>query len=228
MTASNATVRPKHLKASYLAPGEGLLRESLGTPLFYLPGPVLALLVALFFDYGAMTVRYSGLPAIPGVTWAFSHFPTFGAYAPMNYLSVFFIALTILAVLWLAYRYLRWISTVYAITTSRVIIQRGILSRDFDQIPIAQIRGVDVHQTIFDRIFRFGTIVISSEGGNRQTRLGNEAWKGIPHPFDLQRVIETATQSLARTNANPPAASPASPPPTAPPAAPPVVRPGPS
>jgi uncharacterized membrane protein YdbT with pleckstrin-like domain len=204
MTVSLPPATPKHLKASYLAASETLLRETLGTPLFYLPGPVLALLVALFFDYIALTVRFSALPPVPGFTWAFGSFPSFGAYGPANYLSVLFIFFTILAVLWLGYRYARWISTVYAVTSSRVIVQRGILSRDFDQIPVLQVRGVDVHQTIFDRIFGFGTVVISSEGGNRDTRLGNEAWKGIPHPFEFQRLIETATQNLAQNNSTGP------------------------
>jgi membrane protein YdbS with pleckstrin-like domain len=213
---------PKHLKATYLAQGETLLRETLGTLLFYLPGPVLALLLALFFDYSALTVRFTALPAVPGVTWAFGQFPTVGQYAPANYLGFFFIAVTIVAVLWLGIRYARWISTVYAVTTSRVIVQRGILSRDFDQIPVLQVRGMDVHQSFADRIFGYGTIVISSEGGNRQTRIGNEAWKGIPRPFELQRIIETATQNLARNNSASavvvpaplaaPAAAPATPP----------------
>jgi len=225
MSAPAPRRTPKHLNASYLAEGEGLLRETLGTPWFYLPGPVLALFVALVLDYSALTLRFSGFPAVPGLTWAFGRLPTFGAYAPANYLSLLFTALTILAVLWLGVRYLRWVSTVYAVTTSRVLIQRGILSRDFDQIPISQVRGIDVHQTIFDRLFRYGTIVVSSEGGNRLTRLGNEAWNGIPNPFDLQRVIETATQTLARSNAAPPVAPVAA---AAPSPSPDPARPGPA
>jgi hypothetical protein len=202
-TVTTPPARPRHLKASYLAPGEALLRESLGTPWFYLPGPILALLLVLFFDYSALTLRSASLPAVPGLTWAFGGLPTVGQYGPGNYVTAFFLFLTILAVLWLTVRYARWISTVYAVTTSRVIIQRGILSRDFDQIPILQVRGIDVHQTILDRIFHYGTIVISSEGGNRLTRLGNESWQGIPHPFEFQRIIEAATQNLARTNTVP-------------------------
>src|ERR1700691_217746 len=142
MTVSLPSARPKHLKATYLAQGAPL------------------------------TIRFSALPPVPGLTWAFGGFPTFGQYAPANYLSFLFVIFTILAVLWFAYRYARWISTVYAVTTSRDIVQRGILARDFDQIPILHVRGVDVHQTIVDRILGFGTVVISSEGGNRDTRLG--------------------------------------------------------
>jgi hypothetical protein len=206
MTVAMHSAQPRYLKASYLAAGETLLRETLATPLFYLPGPVIALTLLLILDYSSLTLRFTGLPAFPGLTWAFGQLPTFGPYGPSNYLAVFFAAITILAVLWLAYRYARWISTIYAVTTTRVLVQRGIIARDFDQIPIPQVRGVDVHQTILDRLLGFGTVVISSEGGNRQTRLGNEAWTGIPHPFDFQRLIETATQNLAQTTAAGPTA----------------------
>jgi Bacterial PH domain len=201
---SSPTSRPRHLKGAYLAEGETLLRETLGTSWYYLPGPVLALIVMLSLDYTALTLRSATLPAVPGLTWALGGLPSIGPYLPVNYLGATFLVLTILALLWLVVRYARWISTVYAVTTSRVIIQRGILSRDFDQIPILQIRGIDVHQTIADRILRYGTIVISSEGGDRQTRLGNEAWKGIPRPFEFQRIIESATQHLSQSLAQRP------------------------
>jgi Bacterial PH domain len=200
MTAVMPSATPRYLKATYLAANESLLRETLGTPLFYLPGPILALLVVLGLDYSVLALRFPALPAFPGLTWAFGQLPTFGQYGPVNYVSFLFIVLTIMAVLWLGYRYARWISTVYAVTNTRVIVQRGILSRDFDQIPIPQVRGMDVHQSILDRIFGYGTVVISSEGGDRRTRLGNESWAGIPHPFDFQRLIESATQTLAQHN----------------------------
>jgi len=92
--------------------------------------------------------------------------------------------------LWLVIRYFRWITTVYAVTSRRVIIQRGILGKDFDEIPVGQVRGVDVHQTFGQRLLGYGTVRVSSEGGNR---LGNEDWKGIPKPFRFQKLIENAT-----------------------------------
>ncbi|MCI4367366.1 MAG: PH domain-containing protein [Thermoplasmata archaeon] len=114
--------------------------------------------------------------------------------------------LLLLSVLWLLVRYLRWISTVYAITTHRVIIQKGILGREFDEIPIPQVRGVDVRQTILQRMFRYGTVKVSSEGG--LSSVGNEDWVGIPRPFDFQRLVESASQAIARGAYNQPPAAP--------------------
>lgn len=185
---------PKLLKATYLAGGEALLRETRATGLFYLPGPILTLLLLAVVDYGAAGAHYGGF-GLPWLTSGISSLPTLGSYAPGAYVFLFFLFLTVLALLWLLVRYLRWISTVYAVTTHRVIVQKGILGRDFEEIPIPQVRGVDVHQTAVQRLLRYGTVQVSSEGG---ASIGNEEWKGIPRPFDFQRLVEAANQSLAR------------------------------
>ncbi|MCI4349387.1 MAG: PH domain-containing protein [Thermoplasmata archaeon] len=195
---------PKLLKATYLADAEGLLRETRSTALYYFPGPVLAILVTLFLDYSAAAYRSASLPTVPGLQSIYDHLPAISGTGPGSYLLSFFLILTMLSVLLLLIRYLQWISTVYAVTSTRVIIQKGIFSRDFDEIPVTQVRGVDVHQTFVQRVLRYGTIQVSSEGGHS---LGNESWHGIPKPFDFQRVIESASQSLLRGTwaGNPPA-----------------------
>lgn len=193
-------IQPKYLKATYLADSETLLRETRATGLFYFPGPVLALLVVLGLDYGAFSATRSW-PAFPGLTAGFGWINAHASMAA-TYLSYFFLFLTILVVLWLLVRYLRWISTVYAVTTQRVIIQSGIVGRDFDEIPVQQVRGVDVKQSAGQRMLRYGTVWVSSEGGGTHG-VGNEAWNGIPRPFEFQRVIQSAATNLARRNVAP-------------------------
>jgi hypothetical protein len=198
-----APAQPRLLYAANLASGESLLRETRATALFYFPGPVLWLIVLLFFDYSTLSIGRSWVPPVPGLTSAFGSLPTVGSSGPMTYLLELFLILTLVVLLWLLVRYLLWTRTVYAVTTSRVIIQRGIFSRDFNEIPILQIRGADVHQTFLQRLLGYGTIVVSSEGGGRGG-LGNETWRGIPRPFEFQRLIEAATQALSRNIAGGP------------------------
>jgi hypothetical protein len=196
MNRAPGGLTPRYLRASYMAPQESLLEETRATKLYFFPGPVLALLILFALDYGAQSVRSAGsLPAVPGITNAFSMLPTVDGYPPGTYLLVFFLLLTIIALLWLLVRYLRWITTVYAVTTSRVIVQKGILSRDFDEIPVTQVRGVDVRQSVLQRLLGYGTIRVSSEGGGGRS-IGNEDWVGIPKPFNFQRLVEGATQNL--------------------------------
>ena len=187
-------VVPRYLKATYLAQGEALLRETRATRLHYLPGPIVVVLLLLLLDYGDASARW-GWPAVPGLTDAWTRVNGTSSTAE-TYLFYFVLFLTLIALLWLLIRYLRWISTVYAVTSQRVIVQTGIVSREFDEIPLLQIRGVDVHQTVVQRMFGFGTMWVSSEGGSH-TRIGNEAWAGIPKPFEFQRLVEGASQNLA-------------------------------
>ncbi len=182
------------LKATYLAEGESLLRETRATRLHYLPGPIAAVVILALLDYGGAAQQY-GWAAFPGVTAVFGWVNNLSSTVA-TYLYYFLLFLTLVALLWLFIRYLRWISTVYAVTTQRVIVQSGILGREFDEIPLLQIRGVDVHQKFIQRILGFGTMWISSEGGPG-THLGHEAWAGIPKPFEFQRLVEGASQSLA-------------------------------
>jgi hypothetical protein len=193
------------MKAAYLADTEGLLRETRGTALFYLPGPLFAVLFFGTLEYGAASASgHYGFPSLPWVTDFFQRVPlNVGRFGPDAIWTVFFALLLLISVLWLLVRYLRWISTVYAITSHRVIIQRGILGREFDEIPIPQVRGVDVHQSVFQRILRYGTVRVSSESGSSSS-IGNEDWHGIPHPFEFQRLIEAAGQAIARGAYNQP------------------------
>jgi membrane protein YdbS with pleckstrin-like domain len=179
---------PRLLKATYLADQEFLLEETRSTALFYLPGPILWLLI-----FGILSwLTEAGRLGWAG-QWAYytQHVVHRLSAVDARYLAYFFGLLFVLGLLWLIVRYVRWVRTVYAVTSRRVIVQRGILSRDFDEIPVGQVRGVDVHQSIGERMLGFGTVRVSSEGGSR---LGNEDWKGIPKPFRFQKLIEDATQ----------------------------------
>jgi membrane protein YdbS with pleckstrin-like domain len=183
---------PRHLRAQYLAPDERLLAETRSTSLFYLPRPIAGVIVAGLLAYAAAATR-PGWPAFPYLSGWFARAPTIAGVGPGTYLLVVFLLLLAIGLVWLLYRYLRWISTVYAVTSTRVVIQHGILSRNFEEMPILQLRGVDVHQSIGQRLLRYGTMRVSSESGES---LGNQDWKGIPHPFRFQRVIEEARARL--------------------------------
>ena len=206
--ASTAPVRvmPKHLKATYLADQEYLLEETRGTKLYYFPGPILWTLIFGLITLAAAGGIYGGLPS-----WSISGYFNLSHWSVSSSLSMdivlFWFVLFLVGLVFLLARYLRWIATVYAVSSRRVIVQKGIFGRDFDEIPVTQVRGVDVHQSLLQRILGYGTVRVSSEGGSR---LGNEDWKGIPKPFRFQKHIEDATQNLSNPNypPAPPAAAP--------------------
>jgi membrane protein YdbS with pleckstrin-like domain len=191
MASPGATrTMPKLLRATYLADREYLLEETRGTKWHYFPGPVfwaavfgvLSLLSAeaAYFGSTGTLAQAASLHFISGDQ-------SFARYVTLAYLLLFIVTL-----LWILVRYLRWIRTVYAVTSRRVIVQKGIFGRDFDEIPVTQVRGVDVHQSVVQRMLGYGSVRVSSEGGSR---VGNEDWEGIPKPFRFQKLIEDATQN---------------------------------
>lgn len=178
---------PRLLKATYLADQEFLLEETRATALFYLPGPIAYLVIFGVLAWLTEAAHLGWSSPLPQYSTYLHHL----SHTELRYLADFFDLLFVLGLLWLLVRYLRWVRTVFAVTSRRVIVQKGILSRDFDEIPVVQVRGVDVHQSIGERLLGYGTVRVSSEGGSR---LGNEDWRGIPKPFRFQKLIEDAAQ----------------------------------
>jgi membrane protein YdbS with pleckstrin-like domain len=189
-TTSLPILTPKHLKASYVAEGELVHIETRATKLYYFPGPVLVLIIMLGIDALAASAVYKWhlVQSYNPFTWL----PSGGSYPMYALDAVLLVTLGVL--LWILVRYFQWMRTVYAVTSHRLIIQRGIAMRDVDDVPMNQVRGVDVHQTAGQRLLGYGTIRISAEGGGSQA-VGNEEWKGIPKPFQVQRAIETVMQN---------------------------------
>ncbi|HXQ49169.1 MAG TPA: PH domain-containing protein [Thermoplasmata archaeon] len=202
---------PKHLKATYLADQEYLLEETRATKLYYFPVPILWTLVWGLASLAAAGGLYGGFPTW-GALSGYLNFSKFWSNLTVQmYVTLFWVLLFVIGLLWILIRFFRWISTVYAVTSRRVILQKGILGRNFDEIPVTQVRGVDVHQSFLQRILGYGTVRVSSEGGSR---VGNEDWEGIPKPFRFQKDIENATQNLTNPTypaAPPPAAAPVPP-----------------
>jgi membrane protein YdbS with pleckstrin-like domain len=199
---STRSVQPtsRLLRGASLADGEEIRAETRATKLYYFPGPIFALILFLGLDYAATASRYAWLPAVPSLTPFFTAIPAVGGVSGATYALGLFLLLTFVILLVLLFRYYEWIRTVYAVTSSRVIIQKGVFAREFHEIPISQVRGIDVHQTFVQRLLGYGTIRLSSEGG---ARVGNEDWVGVPNPFNFQRVIETASQNISRGQAPP-------------------------
>jgi Bacterial PH domain len=186
---------PKLLKATYLADQEFLLEETRASRLLYFPGPVLWSVV-----FGALAyLTLAGTFHLPKLSVYSDDLRRFAGYVHLSSgrldegLGIVFGFLLLIGLLWIGVRYVRWIRTVYAVTNRRVIVQRGILGRNFDEIPVTQVRGVDVRQSLGERILGFGTIRVSSEGGSR---VGNEDWIGIPKPFRFQKWVENATEAI--------------------------------
>ncbi len=74
----------------------------------------------------------------------------------------------------------------YAITNKRVLLQRGLIGRDFEIVDFDQITNADVNVNLFDKLFggSSGSIRISTAGSFTYGRNGNQ----ISRPYTLSNV----------------------------------------
>jgi len=95
---------------------------------------------------------------------------------------------------------LRWRTTHYVITTHRVMVRFGILSRHGKDIGLSRITDVSYTQSLWDRIIGAGTLTIESAGEGPPQVFAN-----IPNSDDTQQLInhlvEQDEQDRARDSA---------------------------
>ncbi|MDQ3715997.1 MAG: PH domain-containing protein [Actinomycetota bacterium] len=95
---------------------------------------------------------------------------------------------------------LRWRTTHYVITTHRVMVRTGILSRHGKDIGLTRITDVSYTQSLWDRIIGAGTLTIESAGEGPP-----QVFRNIPNSDDTQQLInhlvEEGEQSRARDSA---------------------------
>lgn len=91
---------------------------------------------------------------------------------------------TLAALCWFAGRYARWATTNFVITTDRLIYRSGVLAKQGIEIPLENVQTVFFSQSIIERMFRSGDLVIES-GGER----GSQAFTDIGKPSLVQNEI---------------------------------------
>lgn len=64
-----------------------------------------------------------------------------------------------------------WRTTHYVFTNERVVLQHGVFHRERRDIPLYRVNDHTMNQTLVDRLFGCGTLVIESAGERGQTRL---------------------------------------------------------
>jgi uncharacterized membrane protein YdbT with pleckstrin-like domain len=99
-------------------------------------------------------------------------------------LSLILAGAGLVALVWLGVRYLRWATTVFVITTDRLVVRSGVLAKHGKEIPLERLNDISVSQTFFERLIKAGDVVLES-GGER----GQEVVSNIARPFEVQNVI---------------------------------------
>jgi uncharacterized membrane protein YdbT with pleckstrin-like domain len=101
----------------------------------------------------------------------------------------------VLLMWWLMYPLLRWRTTVYELTTRRMRLRDGIITRNGRDIPLSRITDVSFRKGLLDRLLGCGTLVVESAGEHGELTLTE-----IPH---VERVQSTLFQLVEEEQARP-------------------------
>ena len=102
---------------------------------------------------------------------------------------------------------LQWRAATYTLTTHRVIMTRGVVSRSTESIALDRIQDTVVRRSIWQRLIGCGDLDIESAG-----RDGIELMRQIPDPDRFYRELMEAMEAYRH-----PAGQPGTPPPVSPP-----------
>lgn len=91
---------------------------------------------------------------------------------------------TVVALLWFVGRYLKWMTTNFAVTNQRVIFRQGVVAKKGIEIPLDRVNTIFFNQGIFERLLGTGDLTIESAGER-----GAQNFTDIRKPSKVQNEI---------------------------------------
>ena len=95
-----------------------------------------------------------------------------------------FVALPLLVFVFIAKGAIEWFTTLHVITNERVIYRAGFIAKRGKEIPLEVINDIAFNQTIVEKLFGTGDLMIESAGTHGQTR-----YRDIPRPEETQSLL---------------------------------------
>ncbi len=81
-------------------------------------------------------------------------------------------------------RFVSWFTSIFAVTSDRVIHREGFIAKRSMEIPLEAINDVRFEQGVIDRMVGAGSLLISSA-----SETGTNTFRDIRHPEEVQRTI---------------------------------------
>ncbi|KZX12729.1 PH domain-containing protein [Methanobrevibacter curvatus] len=103
-----------------------------------------------------------------------------------EYITLFFMGMIFILIIWTIWILVKWINTEYIITNSRVIVNKGVLMKKSEFFPMQKIQDIEINKGIIGRIFKVGDINIFSGYDEGSIKL-----KNIKTPDNVENIIFT-------------------------------------
>jgi uncharacterized membrane protein YdbT with pleckstrin-like domain len=114
--------------------------------------------------------------------------PDGSAHAPLFWLTI--AAGLALLVAYVLPRFVAWWTSIFVVTTDRIVHRRGLIAKSSMEIPLEAINDVRFEQGVFERLIGAGDLIIESAGER-----GRQVFGDIRHPEEVQREIYAQGES---------------------------------
>jgi uncharacterized membrane protein YdbT with pleckstrin-like domain len=98
-------------------------------------------------------------------------------------------ALVLVALARVVARYAVWTTSEFVVTTDRLVLRSGVVSKRGIEIPLERVNTVFFSQRLRERLLRYGDLVVESAGER-----GRQVISDVPHPERVQSVIHGAME----------------------------------
>lgn len=181
--------KAKRIPRSMLSSDERMVYESRPSAVKYMVSASIVMVIGLL---SLLVYLWKYLPDPPELPYLQEYLDgEYGEYVEWAALAIF-----VLCLLYFVIKWLRWGSTVYAVTDERIITQRGILNKAYEDITLGMVTNVNVEQSIGKRMLGYGTIYFSTQSS--QGRKGTVVWEAVPGPLAVRRRIQEVTDVRAK------------------------------
>jgi uncharacterized membrane protein YdbT with pleckstrin-like domain len=109
------------------------------------------------------------------------------------------VAVLVVFLVMLVYGQVRRIATTYSITSQRLIIQTGLLSRDLHQTRLERVQNVNSTQSLFERLLRIGTVDFDTAGESGF----DFSFRGVGDPRGIVATVDRAMRERSGLPAGP-------------------------
>ena len=106
---------------------------------------------------------------------------------------VIVVVAVVLAIVFVLVPVLRWRTTLFVVTTRRVVVRTGVLSRQGRDVPLSRINDVTFSHDLLERMLGCGTLVVESAGERGQVTLSE-----VPHVESVQRTLYELVEESGR------------------------------
>jgi len=98
--------------------------------------------------------------------------------------------LMLLGSAWMAAGIIQWGATEITVTSRRVLIKTGIVSRHTTEILLAKVESVSIEEALVGRVLGFGKVTIHGTGGTPET------FERIAQPHAFRRQVQVQIEAL--------------------------------